>query len=103
MKHLKSSSRDLHRLFHRSVCVREIAEPLASFDIDRDPAVMRAFMEKANYDAVGLREDGQVTGYLRRAAINNGEFGNAVIQFTPDEVLDDGEPLSAAIELLSTK
>ena len=37
MKHLKSTSSDLRRLFERAISVREVAQPLVSFDTDRDP------------------------------------------------------------------
>lgn len=37
MKHLKSKSSDLRRMFERAICIRDIAEPLVSFDADRNP------------------------------------------------------------------
>jgi len=55
MKHLRSTSSDLRRLFDHSISVREIAEPLASFDADRDAASIRGFMEARNFDVVGVR------------------------------------------------
>src|SRR5215203_5499603 len=50
VKHLKSKSSDLRRLFQRSITVREITEPLVSFDADRDSASILSFLEARNFD-----------------------------------------------------
>ena len=43
MKQLKSSVSDLRRMFARTITLRDIAEPLASFDHTQPAAEVRAF------------------------------------------------------------
>jgi hypothetical protein len=60
MKQLKSSLTDLRRLFARAITLRDIAEPLVSFDHGQPANEVRAFMERREYDVVGVREHGLV-------------------------------------------
>lgn len=101
MKQLKSSSNELRRLFQRTVTVREIAEPLASFDANQSPAIVRAFLEEANFDVVGLRQQGRVIGYLRREELVPNSQQCTITPFRVEEVLDGDEPVSQAIEILA--
>jgi hypothetical protein len=100
MKHLKSSSSDLRRLFERAITIREIAEPLVSFDTDHDAEAIRVFMEERNFDVVGLRQGGTVVGYVRRDDLTHGSVTGCLTRFQAGEVLAEREPLSAAIQAL---
>jgi hypothetical protein len=103
MKHLKSSVGDLRGLFARAIALRDIAEPLASFD-HREPATeVRAFMEQRGYDVVGLRESGVVTGYVARTELAEDAAGKFHRAFTASDMLPDSEPLLAAFEALREK
>jgi len=103
LKHLRSSSGDLHRLFERAITIREIAEPLASFDIDRDAKAIAEFMDRRNYDVVGLREEGKIIGYLRRQHLNNNPTRNCLIPFVEGDALSEGEPLLSAVRALRNR
>lgn len=100
MKQLKSTSSDLRRLFERAICIREIAEPLVSFDVDRDTETIRVFMEARNFDVVGLREDGRLAGYVRRKDLKSGPVRECLIRFTKEDALAESEPLLAAVQAL---
>lgn len=100
MKQLKSSLGDLRRLFARTITLRDIAEPLVSFDHGQPSAEVRAFMEQREYDVVGVRENGVVTGYARRSELVGGTVGAHRQDFTREEVVPDSEPLLAAFESL---
>ena len=100
MKHLKSSLTDLRRLFARAITLRDIAEPLVSFDLGQSASEVLAFMEKREYDVVGLREHGVVIGCAQRSAVKNGVIGAYLQPFASDEVLPDSEPLLAAFSAL---
>ena len=63
MKQLKSSLGDLRRLFARTITLRDIAEPLVSFDHGQPAGEVRDFRERRELDVVGVREYGMVTGY----------------------------------------
>ncbi len=67
MKHLKSSLPDLRQVFERSVSSRYIAESFISFDAQRHAPEILAFMEGKDFDIVGVRQNGAVEGYVRRA------------------------------------
>jgi hypothetical protein len=100
MKQLKSSVGDLRDLFARTVTLRDIAEPLVSFDQERPVAAVRAFMEQREFDVVGIRTRGIVSGYVVRGDLENGELSGAQRSFTAEEVLPDSEPLLAAFAAL---
>ena len=72
MKHLKSSLADMRTLFTRSVTARHLAEPLVSFDGTSDAMVTRSFMERRDFDVVGVRVDGTTLGYVRREDLQGG-------------------------------
>jgi hypothetical protein len=98
MKHLKASPGDLRRLFERAITIREIAEPLVSFDTDRNAEAIRAFMEAQNFDVVGLRESGRLVGYVCRNDLKQGPVQGCLTRFQEGEVLAESEPLSSAIQ-----
>jgi hypothetical protein len=100
MKHLKSTSGDLRRLFERAISVREVAEPLVSFDADRAPDSIREFMVAHNFDVVGLREGGVLVGYVRRKELEHGPVRDRLCRFREDYVVAETESLLAAIQAL---
>ena len=100
MKQLKSSLGDLRRLFARTITLRDIAEPLVSFDHGQSAAEVRTFMERREYDVVGVRENGVVTGCVMRNDLASGTIGSHLRVFGREEVLPDSEPLLAAFAAL---
>lgn len=99
MKYLKSKSSDLRRLFERAISVREIAEPLASFDIDRNAEAARSFMEAHNFDVVGVRDEGHIVGYVRRTHLGAGSLADYLVPFAQEEViLAETDSLLTAIQ-----
>src|ERR1035438_7976657 len=101
MKHLKSSLSDLRRLFAHTITLRDIAEPLASFDLGQPASEIRAFMDRRGYDVVGMREHGVITGYWVCAELTDSETARAHCHaFSHDEVLPDSEPLLSAFKAL---
>lgn len=104
MKHLRSSSRDLRRLFERAITIREIAEPLASFDCERPSEAVKNFMEANNFDVVGVRKNGRVVGFAAKATgAWRAQLGEVMIPFSPEEVFGENEPLSTAIQTVKNR
>lgn len=100
MKHLKSSSNDLRKLFE-SISVRYIAEPLISFDEGAGSQVVSVFMgEPNNYDVVGVRHDGLVVGYVKRADLSDGTLDNHLVKFNPDDIVDESTQLVDVLKRL---
>lgn len=100
MKHLKSSSNDLRKLFE-SISVRYIAEALISFDEGAGSQVVSVFMgEPNNYDVVGVRHDGLVVGYVKRADLSDGTLANYLVKFNPDDIVDESTQLVDVLKRL---
>ena len=100
MKHLKSSLKDLQELFEHSVILKHIAEPLSSFDAEQLSTEVRRFMEKKDYDVVGVRQDGSVSGYARKSDLTGGVLGDHLLGFEPDDLLPVTTPLVKVLEAI---
>lgn len=100
MKQLKSSLGDLRRLFTRTITLRDIAEPLVSFDHIQSADEVLAFMQSREFDVVGVREHGVVVGLALRSALKGGTVGDHRQPFSLVDVLADTEPLHSAFDAL---
>jgi hypothetical protein len=94
MKHLKSSYSDLRIIFEQSITVKHLAEPLASFDEKRRASDVREVLEEKDYDAIGVRKSGIITGYACREHLNGGIIRDYTKNFNQNNVLEEREPLS---------
>lgn len=68
MKHFKSSFQELHQIFERSITVRDIAEPLTSFDQGDQAERAKPFMASREYDVVGVRNDQKLASKIKPVA-----------------------------------
>jgi hypothetical protein len=100
MKQLKSSLGDLRRLFARTITLRDIAEPLVSFDHSQPAGEVRRLMERREFDVVGIREHGLVTGFALRPDLAGGSAGEHRRPFGSGDVLPDSEALQSAFAAL---
>jgi hypothetical protein len=101
MKQLKSSVEDLREIFEKNIAVRHIAEPFCSFDEVADAQKVRDFMNRADYDVVGVRQRGLVTGYVHRTALVQGKIGDHLKKFESHEILPGTAPLLEALKVLA--
>lgn len=100
MKYLRSSLTELRRLFEQSISIKEIAEPLVSFDSSHDSLDVKRFMMRKQFDIIGVRENGITVGYARLQALSLGKLSAHKIAFEPaDEVLDS-DPMITVFEKL---
>ena len=100
MKHLKSSLRDLRNIFEHSLAARDLAEPLASFDDSQTVETVRAFMEKEDFDVVGVRRSGQIAGYAERSTLLRGVLGDHLLEFEKAVVFSDLVPIVEVLRRL---
>lgn len=100
MKQLKSSLGDLRRLFAGTITLRDIAEPLVSFDHSQTAREVRAVMERREFDVVGVRQDGLVTGFALRTELAGHSVGAHRHPFEPGEVIPDSAALQSAFPAL---
>jgi predicted transcriptional regulator len=96
LKQLKSSLRDLSEIFERSITVKDIAEPLASFDVSSPVDDVKKFMDDKDYDVIGLRKNGLIVGYAKKSDLSRGKI--EIINFKEDEKFSETTPLINVLE-----
>ncbi|HEW79183.1 MAG TPA: hypothetical protein ENH34_04360 [Phycisphaerales bacterium] len=100
MKHLKSQSQNLRKIFERSVTVKEIAEPFASFDIDHPADKVQRFMNEKDYDIVGVMENAVIVGYINRTEIDGKNLKDCCVPFEQENTLPETTPLIDVFKVL---
>ncbi len=100
MKHLKSSLSDLRHFFDHVITVREIAEPLISFDAGQDAPAVRHLLEKRGFDVAGVREEGAIVGFVASAELGEGMLHNWLRRFGPHDSVPDAEPFITVFKRL---
>jgi hypothetical protein len=97
-----TQSSRLRRLFLEGFSVMDIAEPLVSFDAEADSRVVQQFMTEKNFDLVGIRQDGLVSGYVRRDDLSAGKCLEHLRPFTPeDDLVPDTANLTEVVKSLA--
>lgn len=91
----------VRRIFTDTFTVRDIAEPLASFDAATPAQVVRDFMQTRDFDVVGIRSDGQVVGYVEKEWLQEGACGQFQRGFAQAIVLEDTTPLLRVLMTLN--
>jgi len=97
---LHGSSARLERLFTTGFTALEIAEPLVSFDDERDAKAIATFMDERRLRVVGVRRDGGVRGVATRAALDGGCLNDHRTPFDAAAVVDETAPLRDVITIL---
>lgn len=93
----------LRRLFLEGFLAMDIAEPLVSFDADADALTVHDFMVEKDFDLVGIRQDGLVSGYVRREdLLTGGNCENHIRPFSPnDDLVPDTANLIDVVKSLA--
>jgi len=100
MNHLKSSLQDLRKLFEQSITIKDLAEPLVSFDTDYPSRQCRSFMQKKAFDVIGVRKEGLVAGYARKSDLHDGKLGDHFLQFEQKNLCLETTPLTKIFKVL---
>ena len=95
------SRRRIQRLFNDAFTARDIAEPLVSFDRDKDPRRVLEVLEKQGASVAGVRREGLVNGYIRREDIAAGLTLEQARRFSPDQVVAGDAGLPEVVEVLT--
>jgi len=77
----------MRRLFTEDFNAADVAEPLLSFDAERDAADVGDVMKKVGVAVAGVRFDGMVKGYVRIGDLEKGPLGESVRSFAAGEVI----------------
>ena len=100
---MRYSYRNLRNLFERGIAVRDIAEPLASFDNVAQIESVVNFMNSKRFDIIGVRDKGHVTGYAKREDLKCGLLGDFELAFQAEDILQDHDSLFMALGHLQQK
>jgi len=92
-----SSIQNLRRVFMEGFAARDIAESLLSFDASTSATEVRRIMEKRDFDAVGVRQDGCVVGYAERGDLDGVACGERIRPFEEPLLISDSAPLAEVV------
>lgn len=94
----------LLRAFRETFHAGDIFDPLLSFDAGQSGAEVAAAMARQHVAVAGLRVDGVVQGRVRRddlAALGAAPVSQALLRFSPGQVLDLGASLIDVVDVLA--
>jgi hypothetical protein len=95
------SSDSIRRVFTRGFRVRDIAEVFVSVDSTSDTQATAKLMDQNDFDVIGLRKEGRVTGYVRREDLGTGTISDVVRKFTAEQVVSDSDTLAEVVAILT--
>ena len=94
---------DLHDSLDDSLLVRHIAVPLESCAGNDDAKTVRSRMEEKNFDMLGVTENGNLRGYVRRQDLKTGKCRDYLKSFNATEIIASTTPLIELLPLLRFK
>ena len=89
MKQLKSSLEDLREIFEKGIKASHITVPFCSFDESAIAQDVKKFLDKEDYDVVGVRTNGIINGYACRRDLAEGQLSKYFKEFDSREILPD--------------
>jgi len=87
----------LRRVFTEGFIVRDICEPLVSFDASTAAADALSLISAQDFDVVGVRRNGLVVGFVERRDLGRGSCGEHLLPFGDASVIFDTAPLADVV------
>lgn len=97
-----TTEESVRRVFHEGFAARDLAEPLASFDVTTDTRRVRRFMVNRPLRVVGIRDNGLVTGYVEQDEITDQPLAEQAIPLAEASVLTTSAPFQEIITRLDS-
>jgi hypothetical protein len=91
----------VERLFARLFTVKDIAEPLRSFDIARAASEVAEILRGQGLAVAGVRADGVVVGYIRLLDLVEGTCRDHLRRFGADQIMPFDGSLTDVIQVLT--
>jgi hypothetical protein len=91
------------RLFTETFTAGDIAQPLASFDVDAPAEHVRAFMATRDFDVVGVRNDGEVVGFIEKSAFSGDDCASCLRPLAEATVRNSAASLLTVIQDLKQR
>jgi CBS domain-containing protein len=92
-----STMESLRRVFADNFVARDIAEPLVSFDDTAPAADVASLMERRDFDAVGIRREGLVVGYVERKDLAGKTCGESACPFDDAMTVSESSPFADVV------
>ncbi len=96
----KLSHLNIKQIFAEGFSARDLAESLISFDDDMAAGYVSAKMVEQDYDVAGVRQEGLVTGYVRKNELGEGACGDFMHLLEDADILPDSASFSKVIKAL---
>ena len=87
----------LRRVFHEGFVVRDVAEPLISFDDVTPAGHVREMVTAEGIEFVGVRRGGRVAGFAEVSQLHEGTCGDHWQPFRDELVIDGAESLARLV------
>ena len=100
MKQLKSSIEDLREIFEKGIKARYITVPFCSFDESAIAQDVKKFLDKKDFDVVGVRTNGIINGYAFRRDLAEGKLSKYFKEFDPRELLPDTASIPEVLKVI---
>jgi len=97
----ETGQESIRRVFTEGFTVRDISEPLVSFDDTTPGSVAQVVMQRNDFDVAGVRHGGLVTGYVERSDLTTGVCGDYARPFEKSEVIPASASLSEVVRGLA--
>lgn len=97
---IKSIPARSKKLSQEGFTAMDIAEPLVSFDAEKQAREVKAFMVVRDFDLIGVRRDGLVCGYALRDQLAGGTCGEYIHPFGEFDFVPDTASLVEVIKSL---
>ncbi len=97
----KTGQESIRRVFTEGFSVRDIAEPLISFDDVTPASSTRETMLRHDFDVAGVRRAGRVAAYVEQASLTSGTCGDHARPFERAEVVPASASLSDVVRGLA--
>jgi hypothetical protein len=98
MNRLQGYSRSLREVFEQAITARYITSSLASFDFERTAWKIRDWLQRKDFDQVGVRRDGVVVGYALTSRLQNRTLGFHLMEFSEENVVPADLPILDALQ-----
>ena len=100
MNRSNPSHATMERFLKVGFTIGDVAEPLVSFDAESPTEAARALMLRRGFDAVGIRQDGLVNGYVTGKDLNGQCCGAGLRSFADAMAMESDTPLHLVVPVL---
>lgn len=89
------------RHYAESFTALDVADPLRSFDLEKNSDEVFQIMKDNSLDVICLRDEGLIRGYVRRSDLTGGRCSEHLRTFRPEQVISGEDPLTEVIRILT--